>query len=422
MTSMFAFGASLLVLAAATVPIAAALPATPVVVDLGLHAAPPSPQRQLAVQVCVGLMNRVAAGAPSDTSAPAVAYSLFGADDEAMLLDIVGVASMPAPTPVEDFLAGCLKGSGAVAKGVVRYNYTAQQAVVPNLVTLAAVLDAVPMEDGDVVADGVPVVFDSIKQFGPPAAQTAVNVTAWMYDRFGNATSTIAMINPGYDTSKNPIDPPLTGTPNPMLFDYIVSSRMFTFFMNLACIPFTDEHALMERMVSDDGFDKWPRPIPVYGYNSAWSLGGDLFEAETNCVSQHNLGQIASDGFPNLSFLSVHAGPRITEPLLQVPSATASTPYNASNTYVALVIGDGDNIGMLRSSRVAWMKQRVANCSLATGANGARRPCYPLVWTASPQATHLVPDLLRWYWAQSKLTMRDYFVYVPVCLPSPPSG
>ena len=44
----------------------------------------------------------------------------------------------------------------------------------------------------------------------------------------------------------------------------------------------------------------WNEPVTVYGYDDAWALAGDLFEAETNCVKEHNLGQSATEGCPNL--------------------------------------------------------------------------------------------------------------------------
>ena len=41
----------------------------------------------------------------------------------------------------------------------------------------------------------------------------------------------------------------------------------------------------------------WEKPIAVFGYNDAIDLfGGWLFEAETNCIEEHNMGQVASSG------------------------------------------------------------------------------------------------------------------------------
>jgi hypothetical protein len=48
----------------------------------------------------------------------------------------------------------------------------------------------------------------------------------------------------------------------------------------------------------------WQQPVRVYGYNSLDPVfGGDLFEAETDCINV--LGQIASAGSTNLAYLQV---------------------------------------------------------------------------------------------------------------------
>ena len=37
----------------------------------------------------------------------------------------------------------------------------------------------------------------------------------------------------------------------------------------------------------------WSKPVAVYGYNDAVDiLGGWVFEAETNCIPEHNMGQV----------------------------------------------------------------------------------------------------------------------------------
>jgi len=54
-----------------------------------------------------------------------------------------------------------------------------------------------------------------------------------------------------------------------------------------ACIPLTSEHSLMDKIAKNN---PWENPIGVMGYNDAWWLGGDLFEAETACSSLHNMG------------------------------------------------------------------------------------------------------------------------------------
>lgn len=141
-----------------------------------------------------------------------------------------------------------------------------------------------------------------------------------------------------------------------------------------------------------------------YGYDDAWALAGDLFEAETNCVREHNLGQSATGGVPNLSYFSSKA---ITTPLLQNPTPLSSERFNASKTYMAFVIGDGDNVAFMRGSRAQWMEQRLSHCRNGSGS------CFPLLWSASPQLLHLAPDWLRWFYNISYQTQHDYFVLPP---------
>ena len=75
----------------------------------------------------------------------------------------------------------------------------------------------------------------------------------------------------------------------------------------------------------------------MYGYNDVYPIAGDIFEAETNCNSAHNMGQIASDGVNNLSYLNRRAP--ITSPMEQNP--TSVEIYNASKTYIMFALGTG---------------------------------------------------------------------------------
>lgn len=36
----------------------------------------------------------------------------------------------------------------------------------------------------------------------------------------------------------------------------------------------------------------WKKPVEVMGYNNAVHFFGSVFEAETNCISAHNMGQV----------------------------------------------------------------------------------------------------------------------------------
>ena len=47
----------------------------------------------------------------------------------------------------------------------------------------------------------------------------------------------------------------------------------------------------MRTMMSDET-TPWSKPVAVYGYNDAVGIGGWVFEAETNCIPEHNMGQV----------------------------------------------------------------------------------------------------------------------------------
>lgn len=215
-----------------------------VVIDIGYRTPTPVQQR-ISAQTCAGLYNRAA-----DTPV----YVLQQSRDVELLHDVAGVASVPATTPTDTFMHACLHGSSSVppvAKGAIVYNYTAQQALVPIIITLAGVLDAVPLEASDPAAAGVPVVLDAARLF---AGMSALNATAYVYDRYANQTATMAIMDPGYNQADGgPLNPKLTGEPSTHLIDYIVKRRLFNFYLVEACVPFTDDHALMNRMTAQDG-------------------------------------------------------------------------------------------------------------------------------------------------------------------------
>jgi hypothetical protein len=350
----------------------------------------------MAAQVCVGLYNR-------DDTVAGAAYAFYKGSDKEWLTDIEHLPN-PVITPTVDFVSACVK-KGGIAKGYIRYNATSQKIVIPNLITLAAVLDAVPLEDGDpiIAATGATMVYDAVKEWENFGYYEA---TDFMYTNYVNLTSTMAKMNPGLDVHTDPIFPKLTGTSDLGLVDYIVSKRLFNFFLNDGCIPLNRDHRLMDKMMANN---PWPEPVRVYGYDDTFPLAGDLFEAETNCVKRHNLGQIASNGCSNLAFYS--RKPPITTPMLQNPDPAVSPKYNSSKTYILFVMGDGDNINFIKGSRRDWMKERVGYCTDPTST--FKKKCFPLVWSISPALVRAAPDWLRWYYNQSYRTKSDYFVLPP---------
>jgi hypothetical protein len=173
-------------------------------------------------------------------------------------------------------------------------------------------------------------------------------------------------------------------------------------FLVNGCTDGHPEKAVLGRVVNAG---RWPAPLGVYGYNNSWNVaGGYLHEAQTRCLDTRNMGAIASEA-NNLSFFATRA-PSITTSSEVTQNALESVTYDPSRTYVAFVVGDGDNIAYMLSSRRDWFRQRLAACP--TGA-----ACPPLTWTISPHLTRLAPDVLRWYYDQSHRTGRDYFALPP---------
>jgi hypothetical protein len=388
------------------VSLAASTGAAPDLMVVDMSAVGVTLARKFAIQVCAGLFNREEAVA---SGAFGAAYTLGfnkGSDAE-WLADIEGVTDPPL-MGADDFLARCLVGPGAVAKGGwLRFN-ASDKALVPITVTVAGVLDAVPLEDGDAaIPSGVAPAFDAVAAF---AGMAELRATEYVFERWANRTTTMAKMNPGYDVhGKHKLNPPLTGTADPGLVDFIVAKRLFNFWLPNGCLPLPGdlgkEHALMERMATSGA---WPTPITVYGYDDTFAFAGDLYEAETGCVAAHNMGQVASNGFNNLGFWARH-GP-LTAPQKQVPTPPHA-PYNASKTYMAFVMGDGDNLNFIKGSRRGWMQERVANCA----GTGTRAGCFPLLWSISPNLLRSAPGMLRWFYNQSYATGADWFV-------GPPSG
>lgn len=300
----------------------------------------------------------------------------------------------------QEFVQRCLASN--VTAGYMRYQYSTQHLIVPQLVTVAGVMSAVPLEDGSPYTKNASIAFDARAVFGTNS--TLREATQYIYDHFVDNTTTMAMMDPGFTgADKNPFAPNLTHSPNARLIDFVVQQRLFNFYMVEACIPLTDDHALMDKIA---GNNPWPRPIPVWGYDNTFPiLGGDFFEAETFCSSEHNMGQIASDSVDNLSFFTLDAP--ITEPMPQNPTHVPA--FNSSKTYLAITVGDGDNLSYMQGGRRTWMQQRAAKCKQDPSYNG----CFPLLWSASPHMLQHAPAWAKWYYNQARATGNDYFVLPP---------
>jgi hypothetical protein len=341
---------------------------------------------QLAVQACAGLYNRKQGG---------TVFVNRDAHDEVWIDEL---ALAPNETVSEsEFMDRCVSDFPTC----VRYDYKAQQALLPNVLTVASVLGAVPIADGMTLAckDAA---FDAKEVFADKT--TPYLATQYVFEQYAKETSGLAMLSPGYD--EHPSDsahPDLTTDMLPALVDFVFSQKLFVVYLVNACITDDPERELLGTIVNAGN---WPTPLGVYGYNSTWNvLGGDLYEAQTRCLDSRNMGAIASVT-ANLSFFS-SAKPPIVEAGVVQQNALEAIEYDPSQTYAAFLAGDGDNIAFMMTTRHDWFRQRLDECAKAEG------NCPPLTWTISPHLALIAPDLLRWYYERSHETGKDYFALPP---------
>jgi hypothetical protein len=340
---------------------------------------------QLSVQACAGLYNRREGG------------SVFV---ELEAHDKVWVDELPLKADETVAEADFLKRCVADFPACVRYDYKGQQALLPNILTVASVLGAVPVADGQAIVCSNPA-FDATQVLADK--NTPELATRYVFEQYGKQTTGLAMLTPGYD--EHPTDsarPTLTTDMQPALVDFVFSKKLFALYLVNGCIAGNPENEVLSTIVNAGN---WPTPLPVYGYNSTWNvLGGDLYEAQTRCLDSRNMGAIASMT-GNLSFYSSVKAP-IAEANVVKQNDLEAITYDASKTYVAFLVGDGDNIGYMMTTRHDWFRQRIDACA-------ADSACPPLTWTISPHLATIAPDLLRWYYDQSHKTKKDYFALPP---------
>lgn len=344
-----------------------------------------SPATQLAVAACAGLHNRKAGGS---------VYLDADPHDLGWLTELGLTAAKTVDA--ETFLASCITAFPAC----VRYDYAKQKTLLPNVLTAAAALGAVPLDERSKVTCASPA-FDAITELADKSPSLA---TQYVFSKFGAETTGLAMLNPGYETSPaNPRTPALNQEMKPALVDFVFSEKLFVVFLVNGCTEGDPERDVLSGLVNSG---RWPTPVAVYGYNNSWNvLGGYLYEAQTLCLPSRNMGAIASEA-GNLSFFRTRALPVEQAGAFVQPPLETET-YDREKTYVAFVVGDGDNVQYMLTTRRDWFQKRVTSCTASPDT------CAPLSWSVSPHLARLAPDVLGWYYAQSHRTKKDYFVLPP---------
>jgi hypothetical protein len=340
----------------------------------------------VAVQACTGLYNRELGGS---------IYVNMEAKDQQWLeeLDL-------EPTNVvnaSDFLDACV----AKFPTCVRYSYDTQRLAMPSILTIASVLGAVPLDMGMEASCGE-VAFDATVELADK--DTPYLATKYVFENYVAQTTGLAMLNPGYEIWENNMANPVLAHDMPLtLVDFVFSKKLFALFLVNGCRDDNPEKELLHAIVNAG---HWQTPLGVYGYNNSWMvMGGFYYEAQTKCLDSRNMGAIPTET-SNLSFFSTRRPP-IRDASELERNETEDIEYDPTKTYVAFVIGDGDNVAFIMATRNVWLRQRLADCEKADNS------CEPITWSISPHLSYLAPDVLQWYHRQTRQTGKDYFTLPP---------
>ena len=92
-------------------------------------------------------------------------------------------------------------------------------------------------------------------------------------------------------------------------------------------------------------------------------FGGWLFEAETNCIEEHNMGQVASSDQNNFSFFNLKTieSPEELDQYLATLHKTredisnGELVYDPNLTYMTFIVGDGDNIAFMKGNSRCYL-------------------------------------------------------------------
>ncbi len=344
------------------------------------------PAVKIAAQACAGLMNRESGGS---------VYTRMNEKDDMWLTEL-GLAPDEILS-ADDFLDTCL---AKFPRGAL-YSYREQRELLPNILTVAAALEAIPLDE-EMGTQLENVAFDARKEF--KELNTPYLATRRVYENYVNQTAGLAMLNPGYrDSGAKDWDPEIARDMDPSMIDFVFSEKLFVAFLVNGCIKGTRQHALLNDIASQN---PWPKPIGVYGYASYWKVfGGYLFEAQTTCADSRNMGAIPTT-VNNLSFFSTRRRPIVKAGEL-TPNEPERVEYDPDKTYVAFVVGDGDNIAFIMDARADWLRRRVRAC------REDENSCPPLTWSISPHLVRLAPDVIEWYYETSRETGKDYFMLPP---------
>lgn len=170
--------------------------------------------------------------------------------------------------------------------------------------------------------------------------------------------------------------------PKILLHDYLVSQRIFTFWisgwvdgMEPGADPKEEERVLAELL------QRMPVNIPILGYPHAGDGFGIQERPGVNLFSQTGKFLIPSDYMPNLSVLS--ATQPVSTPLRQPPPRQIT--LEDDKVYVALTMSDGDNLNVYYDWFIDdWRSKQHGKFAIG--------------WTISPSAVDFYPAIIDWYY------------------------
>ena len=359
----------------------------------------------MGAMTAVGLLNRPAASSPQATKPFfSAAYASFGWAnhhsrewlEEAVASDpkLVGVRmtnTTNATLVIEHALT-----SGA-AQGLVLYNSSEGEDLLPTVLTLCSVYDAVALDCQRVPCTGAASAGEVSWQIGPVLFDArnrwSNNLTAgtWAADNLLQRTASddlMAVTAPNVVASG-------------YLVDVIISRKLFVM-ANQVCTPFSPASKLFDRVAESEHWER-KHLLSIMGYNGAE-------EVLNLCTLRHDVISLVSDFVVNLSFLSLmtkfHEMPHAPLPPVATPA------FNSSKVYVALIRSDGDNLQIVTGGQRDQMSARRKQCAAATDANRSFA-CPPQTWTLSNRLLEFGPSVLRWWYAQAAAIGRDDFIFGP---------
>lgn len=264
--------------------------------------------------------------------------------------------------PDEDFIKRCDEFPS------ILYNYSNTETL-PLVVTLAGVLEGMPRESSDEF------IYDTTFLESLPIHEATLKI----FHEYGKQTKGVAKWNPGYDVhgNGNPFYPPASKKPGVGFIDLAVQRKMFVFFLTAGCVPSTKHHSVMKEITSRKNL------VEVYGYDDTVAIAGDIFEAETTCTPEHNMGQIPSSSASNLRYHS-HSCPK----LIDAKENEYDIKYDKTKTYLTFIWADGDNLGIALGGRLSNIDDLYKECK--------DKICPPIGITLSPHLPDLAPKIFNY--------------------------